>query len=248
MIDEKIEKKIQKILDKEFEKRIKNIKLDILKENFLSRAEFKDEMEKIHSRFDAMQKQMDSRFDAMQKQMDSRFDAMQKQMDSRFEAMQKQMDSRFEAMQKQMDKRFDIVERRFKSIDKRFDALSLDFGTVIEKIGYVFIRTTLESEGINLFPNLRVHLIDEKFEVHAGSTDVELDLFSADIPLVGECALKIIDLDKLDIFLRKINFVEKMYRKKFRRFLFTLNISPMIEEEVRNFCKKWEIKLIYPEE
>jgi len=153
----------------------------------------------------------------------------------------------FEQMQKQMDTRFNKVDKRFNNVNARFDALSLDFGTAIEKISYSFIKQMLESEGIAVFPKLRGHFIDHDYEVHAGTTDVEIDLFSAEIPLIGECSLKITDMNKLEIFLRKINFIEKKYQKKFRRFFFTLNISPLIEEKVKSFCQKWDIKLFSPE-
>ncbi|TFG05011.1 MAG: hypothetical protein EU536_03265 [Promethearchaeota archaeon] len=244
MIDEKIEKEIQQFLDQELEKRLKHVQLDLLKEVFLTRDEFKKEMERIQERFDAMQAQMDKRFDAMQAQMDKRFDAMQAQMDKRFE----QMDKRFDAMQAQMDKRFDAMQaqmdKRFENVYKRFDAIALDFGTAIEKIGYAFIKDSLEAQGISTFPRLRAHFIDQDHEVHAGTTDVEVDLFSADIPLIGECTLKITDMAKLDIFLRKINFIEKRYQKKFKRVVFTLNISPTIQANVERFCQQWDIKLI----
>jgi hypothetical protein len=211
MIDEKIEKDIQQFLDQELEKRLKHVQIDLLKEIFLTRDEFKKEMERIHARFEAMQSQIDKRFDIVYK--------------------------RFEAMQNQIDKRFDIVY-------KRFDEFALDFDTAIEKVGYSIIKDSLESEGITTFPQLRAHFIDQDHEVYAATTDVEIDLFSADIPLIGECTLKIMNMDKLDIFLRKINFVEKRYQKNFRRFIFTLNISPSIKADVEKFCQQWSIKLI----
>ncbi|MHA1267256.1 MAG: hypothetical protein ACTSRS_18610 [Candidatus Helarchaeota archaeon] len=215
MIDEKLEKIIKEFLDQELEKRIRTIHIELLQENFLTRAEFKEEMEKIHQRFDAMQKEMDRRFDAMQKEM---------------------------------DRRFGIVDRRLKRLWDRFDELSLDFGTIIEKIGYTFIKQMLENEGIDTFPYLRAHFIDQDHEVHARTTDVEIDLFSAEIPLIGECSLKIMEMDKLETFLRKIKFIERRYQKKFRRFLFTLSIPPSIEQQVKDFCEKWEIKLFIPQD
>ena len=227
MVEEKIEKIVKEILDQELDKRIKTIQLDLLTDNFLTRAEFKEEMEKIHQRFDAMQKEMDRRFDAMQKEMDRRFNTVEKRFNL-------------------IDKRFNLVNRQLKRLWNRIDDLSLDFGTVVERIGYTFIRQTLESKGITTFPRLRAHFIDENYEVHASSTDVEVDLFSADIPLIGECTLKIVEMDKLETFLRKIRFLEKRYKKKFQRFLFTLSVSPAIETQVKAFCDKWDIQLAIP--
>ncbi len=235
MLDDQLEKVVQQFLDKELDKRLRSIQIDLLKENFLTRAEFKEEMEKIHARFEAM----DRRFEAMDRRFeaaDRRFEALQKQIDKRFDAV----DKRFEALQKQIDKRFEAV-------NKRFDELSLNFGSTMEKIGYSYIKDTLKLEGINEFPSLRAHFIDENHEVHVGSTDVEIDLFSAEVPLIGECTLKVTSLDKLEIFVRKINFIEKRYGKTYRRFFFTLNISPPIEAQVKTFCERWEIKLIFAE-
>ena len=200
-----------------------------------------DEMDK---RFKAMQEQMDERFNAMQEQMDERFKAMQEQMDKRFNAMQEQMDERFKAMQEQMDKRFALVDKRFDGIDRRLDEIELFHGDLFEGFSYTLFTKILKSQGINTMPSRRGHFIDDDMMVHPDSTDVEVDLFSVKIPLIGEVTRKVGALEKVEVFVRKIKFLEQRYKQEFRKMLITLSIAPSIENEVIGMCKRHGIELV----
>ncbi len=90
-IDPEILKIIEETVKERVSEEIKTVQISLLRDNFLTREEFLQSMEKMDKRFEAM--------------------------DKRFEAMQKQMDKRFEAMQKQIDKRFERVYRRFDQLD-----------------------------------------------------------------------------------------------------------------------------------
>ncbi|MFX1259439.1 MAG: hypothetical protein ACFFAN_16415 [Promethearchaeota archaeon] len=229
-----LNKEIKDFIETQLEEKIKTIQIKYLKENFLTRDEFLDAMERMDKRFEAMDKRfeaMDKRFEAM----DKRFEAM----DKRFEAMQKQMDERFEAMQRQIDKRFERVYERFDNID-------LGYGNVVEGLQYSTVKREFKQRGLKLDLQIRQHFSDENHLVYPDTTDVEVDIFHMNPNLVGEASLKITSLDKIRTFIKKIELLEKMYKTTFQRYFFCFKIEETIRSEVKNLLKKYNIELIIP--
>jgi len=87
--DPNLNQTIKDYIDNQLEDKVKKIQIAYLKENFLTRDEFLDSMNRMDKRFEAM----DRRFEAVQKQMDERFEAMQKQMDRRFERVYERLEN-----------------------------------------------------------------------------------------------------------------------------------------------------------
>jgi len=88
MIMTELDPKIVQIIDEKIKeslpKAVETVQIKLLRDNFLTREEFLNSMEKIHQRFEAM----DKRFEAM----DKRFEAMQKQIDKRFAKVYERLD------------------------------------------------------------------------------------------------------------------------------------------------------------
>ena len=80
-LDPEILKIIEETVKERVSKEIKTVQISLLRENFLTREEFLQSMEKMDKRFEAMQKQMDKRFEAMQKQIDKRFESVYRRFD-----------------------------------------------------------------------------------------------------------------------------------------------------------------------
>ena len=102
-----------------------------------------------------------------------------------------------------MDKRFDGVYRRL-------DEMSLFERDLFEGFSYSLLKKVLESQGIDTIPERRAHFKDEAMVVHPDSTDIEVDLFSARIPFMGEVTRKVESIEKVEVFVRKIRFIEPM--------------------------------------
>ena len=171
---------------------------------------------------------------AMEK-IDVRFEAM----DKRFEAIQKQMDDRFEAVQKQIDKRFEQVYERFNNID-------YDQGKAVENISYSFIKRGFLDKGYDLKLKIRQHFIDENHQVHLDTKDVEIDVFHYHPNIICEATFKLKEIEKLRTFLRKIEFIETIYKEPFQRFFFCMKIDDTLKGEAEQIFKKYKIELIVP--
>ncbi len=195
----------------------------------------KEDIKHVIEEFDKRFEAMDKRFEAIQIQMDKRFEAM----DKRFEAMQIQMDKRFEAMQIQMDKRFEKVYERFDNID-------LGYGIIAEGIEYSVIKREFKQKGLDLKLQIRQHFLDENNYVHLDTTDVEVDIFHMKPNIIGEATLKITELDKVRIYIRKCEFLEKMYKQPFQKYLFCFKVDERIKQELDILLNQFNIELIVP--
>ncbi len=233
-IDPKLKQEIKDFINDQIEEKVKTIQIKYLKENFLTKDEFLQAMERMDRRFEAMDKRfeaMDKRFEAM----DKRFDAS----DKRFDAMQTETRERFEAMQRQID-------RRFERVYDRFDKIDLGYGVVAEGIGYDVIKREFRHIGIDLDLQIRQHFQDKEKIVHPDTDDVEIDIFHMNPNIVGEATLKITDLEKVRTFIKKIELLEKLYNQEFTRYLICLKIDESIKTELEILLKKFNIELIVP--
>jgi len=180
---------------------------------------------------------MDKRFEAM----DKRFEAM----DKRFEAM----DKRFEAM----DKRFDAMDKRFDEqkfyFDRRLNEISIGADVSFELFCKEVIKEIFKSKGITIpyIESIR-HFKDINRLVHKDTTDVEIDLFCPDPKIIGEVLYKVISLRDLEIFLKKIELMEKeIFKGRSERFFCTLEIDPNIYNQFHEIAKTNDIQIITKE-
>ena len=197
-----IKQEIKNYIEKQLEEKLKTIQIKYLKENFLTRDEFLDALERI--------------------------------------------DKRFEAIQKQMDKRFDRVDKRFERVYERFDNIDLGYGNVVEGLQYSVVKREFKLRGFELDLQVRQHFSDENYTVHPDTKDVEVDIFHVNPNIIGEASLKITNLDKLRTFIKKIEFIEKMYKEPFQRYLFCFKIDEKILGDIKNLLQKYNIELIIP--
>ncbi len=216
-IDPKILKIIEDTVKERVSEEIKTVQISLLRENFLTRDEFLQSMEKMDKRFEAMDKRSEA-------------------MDKRFEAM----DKRFEAMQKQIDKRFEAVYRRF-------DQLDFGHTDIVEGIAYIIVKRELEQRGYDVKLKKSHHFTDTENIVHPDTQDVEIDIFHINPNMIGEATLKLTDIEKVRTFIRKIQLIEKTYKVPFTRFFFCYTIYDNLKEEAKLLFKKYDIELIIPE-
>jgi len=169
------------------------------------------------------------------KQVIEEFDKRFEIMDRRFE----NMDKRFENMQMQTDRKFERVHERFDNID-------LGYGTVAEGIEYSIIKREFKQKGFYLELQIRQHFLDENNYVHPDTNDVEIDIFHMKPNIIGEATLKLTNLDKARIFIRKCEFLEKMYKETFQKYLFCFKVNERIKQELDILLNQFDIELIIP--
>ena len=58
---------------------------------------------------------------------------------------------------------------------------------------------------------VRQHFHDENNYVHLDTNDVEIDIYHIKPNIIGEATLRLTDLDKVRIFIRKCEFIEKIF-------------------------------------
>ncbi len=91
-------------------------------------GQLSQKLDRMDTKFEAIQKNMDTKFEIMQKNVDAKFETMQKNMDTKLETMQKNMDAKFETMQKNMDTKLETLDTKFETLQK--DVVELKVGQV----------------------------------------------------------------------------------------------------------------------
>ncbi len=215
---------LNKAMDKRFEALIKQMN---------------ERFESMDKRFEYLIKQMNERFESMDKRfesMDKRFESMDKRfesMDKRFESM----DKRFEYLIKQMNERFESADKRFEAIETHFHEIKImlkslqkTLGKQFEQFGRNVVIKLLQSEGIeNVRLEKKILQDPEKF-VSPGITEVEIDGFSIDPPVIVEIVSVLRTKEKIETFLRKKIFVEKLYDVKFKGYFVVATTEFSAEE------------------
>ncbi len=156
-----------------------------------------------------------------------------REMDKRFDAMQAQMDKRFDAMQAQMDKRFESVHRRL-------DEQALSGLEYFEDFSREVVRKLLADRGAH--PK-RLRPIDVQ---SADGRREEIDVLVHDPPIVGEVTSKVVDIEKIQKFIKKAKLVDEVYGKSYRRLLFTKEIAVTIRDEADCLMTDHDIELVMP--
>jgi len=145
-----------------------------------------------------------------------------------------------------MDKRFERVDNRFERVYERLDIMDLGYGFVAEGLQYSVVKREFKLRGFELDLQVRQHFSDENYTVHPDTKDVEVDIFHVNPNIIGEASLKITNLDKLRTFIKKIEFIEKMYKEPFQRYLFYFKIDEKILGDIKNLLQKYNIELLIP--
>ncbi len=143
-------------------------------------------------------------------------------MDERFKAIQETMDKRFEAMQKTMDKRFEDTDKkndaRHNELMFALNNFKQAFGKPFEQFARNVIVRLLASEG-HMGVDLKAKKIkDPSGFISKGGTEIEIDGFSLDPPIIVEITSILRTKEKVDQFIKKKQFVEKEYDLQFRGF------------------------------
>ncbi len=173
---------------------------------------------------------MDKRFEAMDRKWDKRFEALTKEMDKRFEAMDRKWDKRFEAMDRKWDKRFEAMDQKMDKIDTKLDNLLLNFGKPFEQFCRNVVTRILAGEnieGVRLKPRT---FDDPNHLVFEETTDIEIDGFSLEPPILVEITTLLQDKTKIDKFLKKKAFLEEKFDTPFRGFV-VASVSKFTQEE-----------------
>ena len=142
-----------------------------------------------------------------------------REMDERFNAVQQQMDERFKAAQQQMDDKFNGVQSQLKTISESLSDLKRSFGAPFEQFARNVVSRILEGEGYPAVKLDKVKLTDENGDVFPSTKEVEIDGISDDPPVIVEITSVLRDVKKVDDFLKKKAFIERMRGMEYRGFL-----------------------------
>ncbi|MHA1758868.1 MAG: hypothetical protein ACTSVV_19030 [Promethearchaeota archaeon] len=204
-------------LDKKFETSQKE-----WRERFeAAQNEWRERFEALDRKFEAAQKEWRERFEATQKIWNERFDASQKEWREQFDALNKRLedlDRRFEQSQIEINKRFNSQDEKLDKTLNILKNLQKTLGKPFEQFGRNMLARILEGEGYKKVHIVPKKFIDKDYIVHSDSTEVEVDGYSDDPPVIMEITSILSDTEKVDTFLKKKKFIEKLTGKKFRGF------------------------------
>ncbi|MHA1342612.1 MAG: hypothetical protein ACTSQG_01380 [Promethearchaeota archaeon] len=172
-------------------------------------------------------------FTEAMERIDKRFEALQKQMDERFEAMAK----RFEALQKQMNKRFEVHDKKFNKMFIILQEIQQQIGKPFEQFARNVVIRILEGEGHKSVNLKSISFTDENRTVFKESTEIEIDGYSEEPPVLVEITSILRDQDKVDKFLRKKEFIERLKGQKFRGFFIAAG-SKLLPEDLAKLIVK----------
>ncbi|MHA1282343.1 MAG: hypothetical protein ACTSQP_07510 [Promethearchaeota archaeon] len=183
--------------------------------------EWRERFEALDRKFEAAQKEWRERFEATQKIWNERFDASQKEWREQFDALNKRLedlDRRFEQSQIEINKRFNSQDEKLDKTLNILKNLQKTLGKPFEQFGRNMLARILEGEGYKKVHIVPKKFIDKDYIVHSDSTEVEVDGYSDDPPVIMEITSILSDTEKVDTFLKKKKFIEKLTGKKFRGF------------------------------
>ncbi|MGV9205853.1 MAG: hypothetical protein ACOC44_17725, partial [Promethearchaeia archaeon] len=93
-----------------------------------------------------------------------------------------------------------------------------NLGKPFEQFGRNIVVKLLKKEGIENVSLEAVKISDPERMVSEGTTQIEIDGFSLDPPIIVEITSIFQNIEKIDTFLKKKQFVEKKYERPFRGF------------------------------
>ncbi|MHA1281944.1 MAG: hypothetical protein ACTSQP_05500 [Promethearchaeota archaeon] len=176
----------------------------------------------------------------IRKEMDERFKALIEQMNKGFEEARKDR----EQIRKEMDERFEAVNRRLDFHDENFKTIINSLNDIQKQIGKPFEQFTrnvviriLKGEGFEGVRLKPTKFEDKDYTVFEDTSDVQIDGYSEDPPVIVEITSILRKMKKVDDFLRKKEFIERLKNKKFRGF-FVAASCEMDQEEVAEVIVK----------
>ncbi len=204
MKDEEIRKIIQRIKDNP----------ELAKEVYFFLVQYfaeKSDLKKVLESLQRFQEMSERRFEALMRTLNEHSEENNQrfeQVDQRFE----QIDQEFKTLRQEMNERFERNERTLQRVENMLRDLHSYMGSNFEGLVWTFVNRELISRGFESFTLLRnARFVDKQGIVHIDSTIVELDIFSAR-PLVAVEVTGILqDLNKVDKFIRKVQFIRQLY-------------------------------------
>jgi len=230
-----------------------------LRKYFVANEDFKQFLEQSRTQFDNLIQKMDQRFEEINQrfeEVNKRFEEINlrfEEVNQRFEEVNKRFeknDERFDNLILQMNQRFEEIDKRFENltfyIDRRFNELAAGYGGTFEGFNKTILRKILEERGIPIkaFNVTPIHFDDPERTVHEDNTDVEINIFNEDPPIIGEVTSSLVEIEKLKIFIRKIQFIEERFNKEFKHFFIALYIDDKIQKDAKNLFKQYAIEAI----
>jgi hypothetical protein len=206
-----------------------------------SRGQFQELLQEINKRFEENRAETNKQF----QEMIERFEESRAETNKRFEETLK----RYEENRVETNKRFEVLDMRLEIMtsfmDRRFKELALGYGGTFEGFNKTILKKILAARGIPIkaFNESPLHFQDPDRIVHPHTTDVEINIFNENPPIIGEVTSSLVRLDDLNTFIRKIQFIEKKFNKKFQRFFITLFIDDKIKEPCQILLTKYAIEV-----
>ncbi|MHA1337068.1 MAG: hypothetical protein ACTSPW_15235 [Promethearchaeota archaeon] len=218
---------------KEMDERFKAL-IEQMNKGFEEARKDREQIRKeMDERFKALIEQMNKGFEEARKerellqiQMDKRFEALRKEWNERFEASRKEIDERFEEARKEREQIREQMNNYFREASKERSSILNILRSIQEQIGKPFeqfarnvIIRILEGEGFKNVKLKAVKFEDKDYSVFEDTSDVQIDGYSEDPPVIVEITSILHDTEKGEKLIKKKKFVEKLTGKKFRGFL-----------------------------
>ena len=166
-------------------------------------------------------------------------------IDKKFANMKKEITGKFVKVNKNIKKLKDETTKIERCINKQFDYLKRGMGTDLEKFNSswveMHIKELFEMDSINIINGKKFE--DPNNIVNQKSKEFELDIYCENPLIIGECTTFLYsdEFDKV----KKLTRVREYFGKpECLLFYFAYEISPDIEESVKEFCEKENIKLV----
>jgi len=210
-----------------------------------NRAETNKQFQEMIERFEESRAETNKRFEESRAETNKRFEESRAETNKRFEETLK----RYEENRVETNKRFEVLDMRLEIMtsfmDRRFKELALGYGGTFEGFNKTILKKILAARGIPIkaFNESPLHFQDPDRIVHPHTTDVEINIFNEKPPIIGEVTSSLVRLDDLNTFIRKIQFIEKKFNKKFQRFFITLFIDDKIKEPCQILLTKYAIEV-----
>ncbi len=255
--------------------KVKRAILSVVSDYYAPNEAIQEMMEKSDKRFQEMMEKSDKRFEASDKKLEDfreetqkGFEASDKKLEDfreetrkGFEASDKKLedfreetrkgfdavDQRFEASDKKLEDFQEETRKGFDAVDKRFDDLIADNDIAFELSCINFIAK-LENCNPKDF-GFRRTISDPQKIVFPDTTLLEIDLLHEDPFIIGEVTIRLKSIAKLQKFLKKLSFVEKMFDKKAKRYFCFMKFNKTAEqqgelEKIEQYAKENNIILI----
>ena len=237
--------------------KVKRAILSVVSDYYAPNEAIQEMMEKSDKRFQEMMEKSDKRFEASDKKLEDfreetqkGFEASDKKLEDFREETRKgfdAVDQRFEASDKKLEDFQEETRKGFDAVDKRFDDLIADNDIAFELSCINFIAK-LENCNPKDF-GFRRTISDPQKIVFPDTTLLEIDLLHEDPFIIGEVTIRLKSIAKLQKFLKKLSFVEKMFDKKAKRYFCFMKFNKTAEqqgelEKIEQYAKENNIILI----